>query len=148
MLPKFYQNCFQNVLTPTQYKMLQILVLLLQFHKSVTLEKLATVFPQPILFESRRRSIQRFLSLPQLRIKLLWFPLLKQWVKHRRFKYGNRLTFAIDRTQWQDKNIFMLSLIEDKRAIPVYWQILPKQGCSNLRFPTSTSSSLIAAIQR
>ena len=98
MLPEFYQKCFQNLLTPTQYKMLQILVLVIQFHKTVTLEKLATVFPQPILFESRRRSIQRFLVLPQLSLQLLWFPLLKHWVKERKFKQGKRLTFAIDRT--------------------------------------------------
>ncbi|BAZ26840.1 hypothetical protein NIES4073_77540 [Kalymmatonema gypsitolerans NIES-4073] len=30
ILPKFYTSCFQNLLTPTQYKMLEILVLLLQ----------------------------------------------------------------------------------------------------------------------
>lgn len=28
--------------------------------------------------------------------------------------------------------MFTISLIEDKRAIPVYWQLLPKRGCSNL----------------
>ena len=133
MLPQFYQTCFEKLLTPTQYKMLQILVMLLQFHKTVTIERLATVFPQPILFESRRRSLQRFLSSPQLSIQLLWFPLLKRWVKLKNRKKGNRLTFAIDRTQWRHQNVFVISLIEDKRAIPVYWQILPKQGCSNLR---------------
>ncbi|WP_250121648.1 IS4 family transposase [Chroococcidiopsis sp. CCMEE 29] len=133
MLPQFYQTCFQKLLTPTQYKMLQILLLLLQFHKTVTMEKLATVFPQPIRFESRRRSIQRFLLLPQLSIQFLWFPLLKHWVKIRKFKQGKRLTFAIDRTQWRDQNVFIISLIEDKRAIPVYWQLLPKQGASNLQ---------------
>jgi hypothetical protein len=108
------------------------LVLLLQFHKTVTIEKLATVFPQPILFESRRRSIQRFLSLPQLSLQLLWFPLLKNWVKIRKFKQGKRLILAIDRRQWRDQNIFLISLIEDKRAIPIYWQSLSKRGCSNL----------------
>ncbi len=106
-------------------------MLLLQFHKAVTIEKLATVFPQPIRFESRRRSVQRFLMLPQLRINLLWFPLLKRWVKIQ-VKRGKRLTFAIDRTQWRDQNIFFISLIEDRRAIPVYWILLPKHGCSNL----------------
>lgn len=112
--------------------MLQILVMLLQFHKSVTIEKLATVFPQPILFESRRRSIQRFLLVPQLSIKALWFPLLKRWVKARKIKQGKRLTLAIDRTQWRDQNVFVISLIEDRRAIPIYWQLLSKRGCSNL----------------
>lgn len=113
--------------------MLQLLVGLLQFHKSVTLEKLATVFPQPIQFESRRRSIQRFLLVPQLNIKLLWFPVLKRWVKLGRDKKGKQLIFAIDRTQWRDQNIFFISLIEERRAIPIYWLSLPKQGCSNLR---------------
>jgi len=113
--------------------MLQVLVMLLQFHKTVTIEKLATLFPQPIRFESRRRSIQRFLSFPQLSIKLLWFPVLKQWVKISKFKKGKRLTVAIDRTQWRDQNLFVISLIEDRRAIPIYWLSLPKRGCSNLR---------------
>lgn len=113
--------------------MLQILVLLLQFHKTVTIEKLATVFPQPIRFESRRRSIQRFLLVPQLSIKTIWFPLLKRWVKDQKLKKGKQLIFAIDRTQWRDQNIFVISLIEQRRAIPIYWLSLSKQGCSNLR---------------
>lgn len=133
MLPAFYQTCFQNLLTPRQYTMLKILVLLLQFHQTVTIEKLAALFPQPILFESRRRSIQRFLLLPQLSIRYLWFPILKRLVKISKLKKGKRLTFAIDRTQWREENIFFISLIEDRRAIPVYWCSLPKRGCSNLR---------------
>ncbi|PLZ29164.1 hypothetical protein CBP27_01995 [Fischerella thermalis WC542] len=132
MLPKFYQNCAHYVLTPAQYKMLEILLMLLQIHKTVTIEKLATVFPQPIRFESRRQSIQRFLLLPQSSIPYLWFPLIKRWVKNS-FKAGNkRLIFAIDRTQWRSQNVFVISLIEQKRAIPVYWLLLPKRGCSNL----------------
>jgi hypothetical protein len=42
------------------------------------------------------------------------------------------LIFAIDRTQWRSQNLFVISLIEQKRAIPVYWILLPKRGCSNL----------------
>ncbi|MBH8554016.1 IS4 family transposase, partial [Nostocaceae cyanobacterium CENA357] len=132
MLPKFYQNCFQNVLTPAQYKMLEILIMLLQFHKTVTIEKLATVFPQPIKFESRRLSIQRFLLLPELSIQYIWFPLLKRWVKNSRQSQEKQLIFAIDRTQWRGENVFVISLIEQKRAIPVYWLLLTKRGCSNL----------------
>lgn len=112
--------------------MLEILVMLLQFHKTVTIEKLSSVFPQPILFESRRRSIQRFLLLPQLSIQYLWFPLIKRWVKNSDIRATKRLIFAIDRTQWRAENIFVISLIEQNRAIPVYWLLLPKRGCSNL----------------
>lgn len=118
---KFNQNCASYLLTPAQYKMLSILIMLLQFHKTVTIEKLATVFPQPIKFESRRLSIQRSLLLPQLSIQYIWFPLLIQ---------EKQLIFAIDRTQWRCENVFVISLIEQKRAIPVYWLLLPKRRCS------------------
>jgi hypothetical protein len=39
---------------------------------------------------------------------------------------------AIDRTSWGAINILMVSLIYDKRAIPIYWEILDKKGSSNL----------------
>ena len=116
--------------------MLEILVLLLQFHKTVTIEKLSSVFPQPIKFESRRRSIQRYLLLAQLSIEYLWFPLIKRWVKNSirgAHKQEKQLIFAIDRTQWRAQNLFVISLVEQKRAIPVYWLLLPKRGCSNLQ---------------
>lgn len=73
-MPPFYQVCLQANLTPVQYLTLQMLITLLQRHRTVQLEKLAALFAQPILFESRRRNLQRFLLLPQLSVKLLWFP--------------------------------------------------------------------------
>jgi hypothetical protein len=39
---------------------------------------------------------------------------------------------GIDRTQWQARNLFVVSVVWDKRAIPVYWQLLSKIGSSNL----------------
>jgi hypothetical protein len=60
---------------------LQLLLLLLQVHRQVKLSTLASVFPQPIHYRSRKRSLQRFLALPQLSVKLLWFPLLKYWIR-------------------------------------------------------------------
>lgn len=58
---------------------------------------------------------------------------MKRWVKTQKRKHGKRLIFAIDRTQWREQNVFIISLIEERRAIPVYWLILQKRGCSNLR---------------
>jgi uncharacterized membrane protein len=84
------------------------------------------------MFESRRRSIQRCLKLPILNIEKLWFPLIK-YILRTQFKKKQELKIAVDRTQWRDKNVFMISLIWDKRALPLYWQILPKRGCSNFR---------------
>jgi hypothetical protein len=52
----------------------------LQDMKSVTLEKLATILPLPVLFESRRKKIQRFLSLPIFQIEKLWFGIIKSWL--------------------------------------------------------------------
>ncbi len=57
MLPSFYQACLQASLTQAQYLTLQILILLLQSHRTVQLERLAALFPNPITFESRRRNL-------------------------------------------------------------------------------------------
>ena len=61
-----------------------------------------------------------------------WFPLIKLIVE-REFKPGSRLTLVLDRTQWQDKNVFMISVVWRKRALPIYWQILEKKGSSNVK---------------
>jgi len=111
--------------------MLQMLVMLLQKERRVTIERLATLFAQPMQFQSRRRRIQRFLVLPQLSVRALWFPWLKYWLKIN-FKQTRRIKLAIDRTQWQQRNLFVVSLVWDKRAIPIYWQLLPQVGSRNL----------------
>jgi hypothetical protein len=147
MFPQFYQTCLQANLSASQYLTIQILILLLQRHRTVQLEKLAALFPQPITFESRRRSLQRFLMLPQLSVQLLWFPLIKQIIKQefnnknlnrqqrrriKKLKHLGHLLLVIDRTDWQGRNLFVASLICGKRAIPVYWVLLDKKGSSNL----------------
>ncbi|WP_390883028.1 hypothetical protein [Kovacikia minuta] len=67
-----------------------MLVELLQKERQVSLERLATLFAQPIQFESRRRNLQRFLMVPQLSAQALWFPISKYWLKQH-FKRGQRL---------------------------------------------------------
>jgi hypothetical protein len=49
------------------------------------------------------------------------------------FQAHKQVILAIDRTQWRDKNLFMVSVIWSKRAIPLYWKLLDKRGSSNLR---------------
>lgn len=131
MLPSFYQACLQAQLSATQYLMLQMLVMLLQKERAVTIERLATLFAQPIQFESRRRSLQRFLLLPQLNVRVLWFSILKHWLKLH-MKKTKKVKLVIDRTQWRERNLFVVALVWDKRAIPIYWQVLHKKGSSNL----------------
>ncbi|MGH2413283.1 MAG: IS4 family transposase, partial [Microcystaceae cyanobacterium] len=131
MLPELYRTSLARQLTAAQLLTLEILVWLLQVHKQVKIERLAANFPLPIKFESRRRHIQRFLKLSTLSVPLIWFPLIEAIIKLK-FKSGERLYLAIDRTQWQDKNLFMAAVLLEGRAIPVYWQFLEKRGASNL----------------
>jgi hypothetical protein len=53
--------------------------------------------PYPIQFESRRRSLQRFLKLECLNIESLWFPVVKEILKAK-FKKSKPLKLAMDRT--------------------------------------------------
>lgn len=131
ILPVFYQTHLQNQLNRAQYLTLTILISLLQSIKQVRLEALANAFPLRIQFESRRRKIQKFLSLRQLTIENIWFPFISHWLEAD-FPTTQILYIAIDRTSWNCVNILMISLIWEKRAIPLYWELLPKLGSSNL----------------
>jgi hypothetical protein len=150
MFPPFYQKTLRAHLNESQYLTLQLLLLLLQVHRQVKLSVLANVFPQPIQYQSRKRNLQRFLVLPQLNIKLLWFPLLKYWIrqeqtgqnrnreqrrrlkKFKHQKYGHWI-IAIDRTQWKGRNVFMVSLVWGTHALPLYWEVLKSVGNSDLK---------------
>lgn len=131
MLPEFYLNYLKSQLNASQLLTLEMLVWLLQFHKQVRIERLAAYLPLPILYESRRRHVQRFLALEQLSIPLLWFPLIK-CILLTQIQPGTRVIIALDRTQWKKNNLFVASVIWDKRAWPIYWQFLEHTGSSNL----------------
>ncbi len=117
MLPQFYIDYLKAYLPSSEFLTLQILVWLLQVHRQVRIERLASSFPYPIKCESRRKKIQRFLTLPRLSLPLLWFPLIKKIISTQ-FKKGDRLIITIDRTQWKDNNISMVSVIWNKSAPP------------------------------
>ena len=130
MLPTFYQTHLQKQLAPAQFFLLTVLLNLIQSEKQVRLERLSRVFPYPITTESRRRKLQRFLDLPHLTISLIWFPLITYWLITY-CRVGQTLSIAIDRSQWGRINLFMVSLIWERRAIPLYWSLWPKLGNSN-----------------
>ncbi len=56
-----YQEHITKYLTETQVQTLKIMLGLLTVHKQVRIERLAACFPLPILYESRRKHIPRFL---------------------------------------------------------------------------------------
>ena len=130
MIPTFYLIHLKKQLSSAQCKLIEILLPLIQSEKQVRLERLSRVFPYPITTESRRRKLQRFLDLPHLTISLIWFPLITYWLITY-CRVGQTLSIAIDRSQWGRINLFMVSPICPRRAIPLYWSLLPKLGNSN-----------------
>ena len=161
MLPSLYQKVLKIHLNESQYLTLELLIMLIQSYREVSLSKLAEIFPQPIKYESRRRNIQRYLNLPQLSVKILWFPIIKQLVKQEFRQRSNAsiqknkskklklihqgyLLLVIDRTQWKERNLIVLSLVCGRHAIPVYWEMLGKKGSSNF----SLQKRVIAPVLR
>lgn len=131
MLPTFYQELLQKYLTRAQLITLKMLVWLLQYQKQVRIERLAATLPLPIQQNSRRRHLQRFLNLDALSVVLLWFPVIEEILK-RHSKPESQLIIALDRTQWKENNVLMVSAIYKKRALPIFWVLLEKDGSSNL----------------
>jgi hypothetical protein len=129
MMPVFYQTHLKSQLSLAEYLFLKILIALLQSIKNVSLESLATALPLPILFESRRKKIQRFLSLPSLKVETIWFPIVTNWLANY-FLDSQAIYLVIDRTSWGYINLFMISVVWDKRAFPIYFELLPKFGAS------------------
>lgn len=107
-MPSFYQTHLQSQLKRADYLLLILLVNLLQSIKQVKLEALATALPLPIIFESQRKKIQRFLSLPQLTIEKIWLPIFQAWLTTE-FEPQQVLHLAINRTKWECINLLTVS---------------------------------------
>lgn len=97
MLPLLYQKHLKNQLEESQLLFLNLLINVLQEIKEVSLEKIAAALPIPILFDSRRKKIQRFLSLPTWNIQSIWFSIIKTWLAQN-FAVNQIIYLAIDRT--------------------------------------------------
>ena len=105
---------------------------MLQSYRIIQVEKLAAFLPIPIKYQSRRRHLQRFLGLPEITTKCIWLPIIKKGLKINQNK-KKVCYLAIDRTRWQERNLFVASLIRNKRGIPLNWMLLDKKGNSNIR---------------
>jgi hypothetical protein len=73
----------------------------------------------------------RIFALGSLNVLALWFPLIREIISHQ-IKVGSQLIIAIDRSQWQENNVLMVSAIIQKRAFPIFWTLLDKKGSCNL----------------
>lgn len=130
-LPQLYDEYLKKEFSYTQYLLIVILINLLQNVQTVKLEELARRFPYPIKLRSRIRKIQRLLSLPQFNVKTMWLPILSNWIEQR-WRPGEVLYIVIDRSQWREINLLMVSLVYRRRSIPIYFTLLEKKGNSNL----------------
>ncbi|MFH7029462.1 MAG: IS4 family transposase [Heteroscytonema crispum UTEX LB 1556] len=142
MLQASYQKILKNEFKTADFVFLKLVVAILQSIKQVNLEKLANALPIGIKFESRRRRLQRFLVLPNLTIEQVWYPILSMLISTY-FQNNKIIYLAIDRTNWGLVNILMISIIWDKRAIPVYFELLPKLGSSNIEEQKGIISKII-----
>lgn len=147
MLLELYQNHFQKELKTSDYLLFEILINLLQSIKQVSIEKLAASLPLPILYESRRKKIQRFLSLSEWDVEKIWLSIITQWIISS-IKPQEILHIAIDRTRWQEINILVISLIYKRRAIPLYFDLLEKKGNSNLAEQTQALDKVLSQLTK
>ena len=143
---KFYQTHLESQLSARDYIFLQILINVLQAVKKVSIEALANALPIPITFESRRKKLQRFLSLPNFTIKDIWTVIVKEWLSET-FMKKEVVKVAIDRTNWGLINILMVVVIWKKRGIPIYFELLGKLGSSNLEEQTAILSKAIEVLK-
>ena len=145
MIAKEYQKILQNELDYSTYLLLTLVVASLQLLKQVKLEVLAESLPLPILFESRRKKLRRFLRLEELSIETLWFPCVNSLLKSI-FTTHDTIYLAIDRTSWGVINILVVSVVYDHRSWPIYWNFLEKKGSSNLAEQQEVLSKSIALL--
>ena len=75
-------------------------------------------------------------------IEKVWFPIVEECLKTY-FIDGKIIYVAIDRTNWRRINLFMVSVIWDKRAFPIYFTLLPKLGSGNITEQQSILSKVI-----
>ena len=97
MIPQLYQDHFQSQFSPAEYLLVRCIIQILQAIETLSLEKIATALPLPVLFASRRKKIQRLLMLPQLGFKTVWFPILRSLIPTL-FPVNRTLYITMDRT--------------------------------------------------
>jgi len=142
---QFYHEHLEKQLGRAHFLMLLLLINIIQAEKKVRLETIARVFPIWITCEVRRRKLQRFLNLPSLTISSLLWPIISYWLKESvPKKRKQKLYLAIDRSQWKNINLLMVSVIWSRRAIPLAWRLLPHIGNSNQEEQESVLSSVLA----
>jgi len=145
-IPEFYMIHLRKHLSLAELLMLKLLIIVIQAQRYVQLGKLASDLPLPITYESRRKKIQRFLMLPQQTVQKIWGTLITDLL-NLYFHPTESLHIAIDRTKWSQFNFLIISIIWDKRAIPLYFELLPKKGNSNFQQQKAAFTQILPIIK-
>jgi hypothetical protein len=131
MYPELYQKWFQLSLNPTEMVLIEILMKVVGLLSKATLGQIANNLPLPILADSRRKTMQRFLDSQNFCKEKIWWGI---WMELMTVYWlvKEPIMLAIDRTSWGKYNLLVVSWIIYGRAIPINWQLLDKIGSSNL----------------
>ena len=89
--------------------------------------------------------MQRFLSLGVLADKGLWLSFIRTFLMEK-IPAQYTVYVAIDRTGWRWMNLLVVSLIWNKRAIPLCWRRLDKRGSSHYQEQTALLSEALSIL--
>jgi hypothetical protein len=88
------------------------------------------------------------LDLPSLTISKLLWPIISYWLENLvPKKPKQKLYLAIDRSQWKNINLLMVSVIWSRRAIPLAWRLLPHLGNCNQEEQESVLSPILERLK-
>ena len=100
--------------------------------KTVNLKEIALSMGGKAIKDSRYRRLQRFFA--QFKLD---FTQIARWIFSLYVAGGKDFYVVMDRTNWywgrKKINIFMLGIVHEGMAIPLFWEILPKAGNSNFK---------------
>jgi Transposase DDE domain len=131
MYPELYQKWFRLSLSPTEMVLIEILMKVVGLLSKATLGQIANSLPLPILADSRRKTMQRFLDSQDFCKEKIWWGIWMELMTGY-WLVKEPIILAIDRTSWGKYNLLVVSWIIYGRAIPINWQLLDKLGSSNL----------------
>jgi len=135
----FYQTHLQSQLNRADYLLLTLLVNLLQSIKQVKLETLATAYRYPLHLTVGAKSPKISIT-PAIDAGNNLVSNSQSWLKNE-FEPQQVLYVAIDRTKWGCINLLMISLIWNRRALPILGTFT--QTGSNFESQTAAITKII-----
>lgn len=113
----------------SRIKFLSLIILAILKSSTVNLTRVAVLFPTEKKVSSNYKRIQRFFRYYKFSYTLIARFIISLLPK------GLKYIITIDRTNWKfgrsDINILMLAVVYKEMSIPLFWEILPKQGNSS-----------------